>query len=107
MDISYLLDGTSVAQEPQDEQTDPSRLLCSFSSFCLGLVFTRDVVIASHIALPVVAPHVPPVVARPHVNQRTPLLNRTDRKCLLGSAPGQSYFRHVPVFRPDLQRSSR
>ena len=63
MDISYLLDGTSVAQEPQDEQTDPSRFLCPLSSFCLGLVFTRDVVVAPHVALPVVAPHVPPVVA--------------------------------------------
>lgn len=72
MDIGYLLDGTSVAQEPQDEQTDPSRLLCSLSSFRLGLVFTRDVVVAPHVALP--------VVARPHVNQRTPLLNRTHAK---------------------------
>jgi hypothetical protein len=55
MDVGYLLDGTPVAQEPQDEQTDPTRLLRSLSPFCLGFVFTRDVVVAPHVALPVVA----------------------------------------------------
>ena len=46
MDIGYLLDGTPVAaQEPPDEQTDPTRLLRSLSFYCLGFVFTRDVVV--------------------------------------------------------------
>jgi len=80
MDIRYLLDGTPATQEPQDEQTDPTRLLRSLSSFCLSFVFTRDVVITPHVALPVVAAHVPPVVARTHVNERTPLFNKTDRR---------------------------
>jgi hypothetical protein len=45
MDIGYLLDRTPVAQEPQDKQADPTRLLRSLSSFCLGFVFARDVVV--------------------------------------------------------------
>ncbi len=40
-----LSDRTPVAQELQDEPTDPSRLLRPPSSFCLGFVFARDVVI--------------------------------------------------------------
>jgi hypothetical protein len=55
VDLRYLLDGTPVAEEPQDEQTDPTRLLRSLSSFCLGFVSTRDVVVTPHVALPVVA----------------------------------------------------
>jgi hypothetical protein len=78
MDIGDLPDRRSVAQEPQDEQTEPSRLLCSLSSFCFGLAFTGDVVVAPHVAPPVVATHVPPIITRPHADQRTPLLVRTD-----------------------------
>jgi hypothetical protein len=45
MDIGYLFDRTPVAQKLQDEQTDPSRLLRSLSSLCLGFVFASDVVV--------------------------------------------------------------
>jgi hypothetical protein len=45
IDIGYLSDGTSVAQESQDDQTDPTRLLRSLSSLCLGFVFARDVIV--------------------------------------------------------------
>jgi len=45
MNIGFLVDRTLEAQEPQHEQTDPSRLLRSLGSFCLGFVFARDVVI--------------------------------------------------------------
>jgi hypothetical protein len=45
MNVGYLLDRTPVSQEPQDEHTDPTRLLRSLSSFCLGFVPTRDVVV--------------------------------------------------------------
>jgi hypothetical protein len=45
MVIGYLFDGTLVAQQPQDEHTDPTRLLRPLSSFCLGLVSPGDVVV--------------------------------------------------------------
>jgi hypothetical protein len=45
LDIGHVLDGTPVAEESQDEQTDPTRFLRSLSSFCLGFVSTRDVVV--------------------------------------------------------------
>jgi hypothetical protein len=53
VEIWFLSDGTLVAQEPQHEQTDPTWLLGSLSSFCLGFVPARDVVVAPHVALPV------------------------------------------------------
>ena len=53
MDIGYLLDGTPVAQKPQDEQTDPARLLRSLSSLCLGFMPTCDVVVPACVALSV------------------------------------------------------
>jgi hypothetical protein len=56
MDIGYLLHGTPVAQKPQDKQTDPTRLLRSLSSYCLGFMPTRDVVVEPCVALPVLPP---------------------------------------------------
>jgi hypothetical protein len=56
MDIGCLLDRTPVAQEPQDEQTDPTRLLRSLGRLCLGFVFTRDAVVPRRVAPVVVAP---------------------------------------------------
>jgi hypothetical protein len=72
MDIGYLLDRTPVAEQPQDEETDSTRLLRSLSSFCLGFVFTRDVVVPPHVTLP--------VVARTHFNNV--------RRCSTGRPPG-------------------
>jgi hypothetical protein len=56
MDIGYLLHGTPVAQKPQDKQTDPNRLLLSLSSFCLGFMPPRDVVVEPFVALLVLPP---------------------------------------------------
>ena len=58
MNIWGTGDVTPVAEKPQDEQPDPTRLLRSLSLFRLGFVFTRDVVVAPHVA--------PAVVARTH-----------------------------------------
>lgn len=52
----YLLDGTPVAQEPQNEQTDPSGLLRSLSGFRLCFMTTSDVVVPSAVATSVVGP---------------------------------------------------
>lgn len=45
IDIGCLFGLAPVAQKPQDEQTDPTRVLRSLSSFCLGFVSIGDVVV--------------------------------------------------------------
>jgi hypothetical protein len=62
-------DGTPVAQEPQDEQTDQSRLLLPLSSLCLGFMSARDVIAAPHVATPVVVQPAVAPLARTHFNK--------------------------------------
>jgi hypothetical protein len=52
----YLLDGTPVAEEPQNEQTDTSGFLRSLSGFCLCFMTTSYVVVPSAVATAVVGP---------------------------------------------------
>jgi len=45
MTLGHLLYRAPIAQATQYEEADPARLLCPLSSFGLGLVFTRDVIV--------------------------------------------------------------
>ena len=67
MDIGYLSDGTIAAQEPQDESTDPTRLLRSFGRYCFGFMSARDVIVPPGVTPAVVGTHIAlPVGARSH-----------------------------------------
>src|SRR5579862_9573532 len=70
--------GAPIPEEPQDEETDSTRLLRSLRCLCLGFVPTGDVVVDPRVALPVGPAHVKSLFS--HETQARPEIVRPARQ---------------------------